>query len=101
MFQELSNSAINEGHWYLICFSLAVAVRDLHTNGYIHNQIWPDNIQISEIGGRRVGVLENFLKACGVETAKVFTKKQVQELELVRRNVAPELLKRVPPSSRT
>lgn len=88
-------SRISEENGYFICLSLATSVRDLHLNGYIHNQICPDNIQISALKGYRVGLLDNFSRACCVQTARVFTQLQITEVKSSgSKYCAPEVFSR-------
>ena len=70
-----------EGYLLPILTSTATALRELHSNGYVHNQLLPDNIQVVEHNGKRIGVLDNFAKACAVETTQSFTTAQVNEVQ--------------------
>ena len=79
--QVISAGPGGEGYLLPILISTATALRELHSNGYVHNQVFPDNIKVVEHNGKRIGVLDNSPKACAVQTTRSFTTAQVNEVQ--------------------
>ena len=51
---------IPERRWYTILYSLAHALKGLHCNGYIHNNICLENINVCHNGKVQVAILNDF-----------------------------------------
>ena len=95
---QLHNTTASD--WVKVAWSLCMFVSSLHSAGYIHNKIYPENVIVSNTDGCLMGVVCDMQYCCLATLSKPLT--IIQQSRLANNHfIAPELSLKKPPSYAT